>query len=224
MVGFAQAISVHGKVVRLINTNLLRFAMSRYTRDNGQASSWFYRGWAPSTKHQTKNTYSGWSKRATRGYQSDYDYDDRSREWEESTPSGSTKTREVEPETWAAAEVEIVDERDKNQGKTGTNNAAGSATANTTLDSAGDTATEKDAFRRRLEELHRLLNSRKGSLSATFKKNAEANDRAYDLDQKTIQALDALAVEYAAFETTMTKCYKRARGRRCITRSGLGGG
>ena len=54
------------------------------------------------------------------------------------------------------------------------------------------------------EELHRLLNSRKGSLSATFKKNAEANDRAYDLDQKTIQALDALAVEYGAFETTTT--------------------
>ena len=54
-------------------------------------------------------------------------------------------------------------------------------------------------------ELHRLLNNRKGSVSATKKKNAEANDRAYDLNQKTFQALDALAEEYAAFEVTITK-------------------
>ena len=48
-----------------------------------------------------------------------------------------------------------------------------------------------------------MLNSRKGSLSATHKKNAEANDKAYDLDQKTIQALDALAADYFAFEATL---------------------
>ena len=66
-------------------------------------------------------------------------------------------------------------------------------------------ATEKEAIRSRLGELHRLLNIRKGSLGATCKKNAEANDRAYDLNRKTIQALDALAEEYAAFEVTMAK-------------------
>ena len=34
----------------------------------------------------------------------------------------------------------------------------------------------------RLEELHRLLKNRKGSFCATCNKNAEAHDRAYDLN------------------------------------------
>ena len=89
----------------------------------------------------------------------------------------------VQPETRAAAVVEIVDKRDKNQGRAATNDAVGSATANTTLDSAGDAAKEKDATTRRLGELHRLLNSQNGSLSATYKKNAEAK-----VNQETIQA------------------------------------
>ena len=66
-------------------------------------------------------------------------------------------------------------------------------------------ATEKDTVRSRLGELHRLLNIRKGSLSATNKKNADANNRAYDMNQKKIQALDTLAEEYEAFEVTMKK-------------------
>ena len=107
------------------------------------------------------------------------------------------------PETSAAADVEIVDERDKNQGMASANNAAGRRADTATLVPVGDAATEKDAITRRLEELHRLLNSRKGSLSATYKKNAEANDKAYDLNQKTIQVLDALAADHIAFEATM---------------------
>ena len=83
------------------------------------------------------------------------------------------------------------------------NNAAGSRADTATLVPVGDAATEKDAITRRLEELHRLLNSRKGSLSATYKKNAEAYDKAYDLNQKTIQVLDALAADHIAFEATM---------------------
>ena len=77
-------------------------------------------------------------------------------------------------------------------------------TANTTGNSAGDADTEKDATMRRLGELHRLLNSREGSLNATYKKNTDANDKAYDLNQKSLQALDALAKEYVDFEITMT--------------------
>ena len=73
----------------------------------------------------------------------------------------------------------------------------GSWTANTTGNSAGDAATEKDATMRRLREFHRLLNSRKGTLNATYKKNTDANDKAYDLNQ------DALAAEHVAFEATM---------------------
>ena len=109
----------------------------------------------------------------------------------------------VQPETWADAEGEIVDERDKNQERTPTNDAVSSKTANTTGSSAGHVATEKEAVKRRLGELHRLLNSRKGSLHATYRKNTEANDKAYDLNQKSLQALDALAKEYVDFEVTM---------------------
>ena len=95
------------------------------------------------------------------------------------------------------------DERDKNQGMTSANNAAGSGADTATLVPVGDAATEKDAKKRRLGERHRLLNSRKGSLSATFKKNAKTNDKAYDLNQKTMQALDALAADHIAFEATV---------------------
>ena len=53
---------------------------------------------------------------------------------------------------------------------------------------------------RRMGELHRLLNSRKGSLNATYRKNRDADDKACDLNQKSIQALDALAKEYIDFD------------------------
>ena len=56
---------------------------------------------------------------------------------------------------------------------------------------------------RRLSELHRPLNSRKASLNATHRRNAEANDKAYDLYQKSVLALDALAKEYVDFEVTV---------------------
>ena len=68
--------------------------------------------------------------------------------------------------------------------------------ANTTGNSTGDTATEKEATMRRLGELHRLLNSRKGSLHATYRKNTYLN-------QESLRALDALAKEYVDFEATM---------------------
>ena len=44
------------------------------------------------------------------------------------------------------------------------------------------------ATARKLWELQRLLNNRKGSLSSTYKMNTEANTRVYDLHQKTMQA------------------------------------
>ena len=121
--------------------------------------------------------------------------------------SGMRMYREVrlrpggfQPETWADAEVEIVDERDTKQNSAAANDATGSKTANATGNSAGDAATEKDATMRRVGELHRLLDSRKGSLNATCRKNTDANDKAYDLNHKSFQALDALAKEYVDFE------------------------
>ena len=91
----------------------------------------------------------------------------------------------------------------KNQGRTATSDATGSKAANATGNSTGDAATEKEATMRRMGELHRLLNSRKGSLHATYRTNTEANDKAYDLNQKSMQALDALAKEYIDFEAIM---------------------
>ena len=39
-------------------------------------------------------------------------------------------------------------------------------------------------------------------MSATYKKNTEANTKVYDLNQKTMQALDRLADVYETFEDT----------------------
>ena len=139
---FAQAITVHGQIVCLTNT------LSRYTREKGPASSWYNRGWAPPTKQHTKDSYSGWSKRATRGYQSDFE--DRSRPWEDHRASGPAKENEEVSEAVAVAEVEAVENRDKNHGRAATDSAAGTAPARTTWDSAAATATEKEATRSRL--------------------------------------------------------------------------
>ena len=75
----------------------------------------------------------------------------------------------------------------------------------TTLASTAATATEKEAFRSRQGELHRLFNNRKGCFGATNKRNVEANDRAYDMNQKTKQALYTLAEECSTSEATMKK-------------------
>ena len=104
----------------------------------------------------------------------------------------------------------------RNQGKAATNDAVGSTTASTTGNSAADAATEKDATMRRLGELHRLFNSRKGSLNATYKKITDANDKACDPNQKSIQALDALAAKKRCLRGHHGKCHKRVRGRRCV--------
>ena len=165
---YAWAISVRGQTVCLTTTLLLRIQMSRYTREYGQASSWYNRDWAPPGKPHTKNSFSGWSKRATRGYLSDYD--DRSRQWEDSKPSGSTK--DIEGATEVATEQRLRSSR----AVTGItdvpllDNAVSVTQASTTCDSTMALATKKDAVRSRLGELHRLLNNRKGSLSATYKR------------------------------------------------------
>ena len=58
---------------------------------------------------------------------------------------------------------------------------------------------------RRKEAIRSLLKNRTGGLSATYRKTVKANDRAYDMNQRTIQAFDALAEEYTSFEASMKK-------------------
>ena len=64
------------KVASSAQHNLHHLAMPRYTRVYGKSSSWDDKGWAPST-----NSYSCWSKRATRGCYS--------HEWDEDASRGS---------------------------------------------------------------------------------------------------------------------------------------
>ena len=63
------------------------------------------------------------------------------------------------------------------------NEELGTSAENNPLTFTGDAASEKEAVKRRLGELHRLLNSRK----------VVANDKVYDFNEKSVQALDASA-------------------------------
>ena len=89
--------------------------MSRNTREYRQASSWCNRGGAPPAKQHTKNSHSGCSKRATRGYQSDCE--DRSRQWEDHKASGPAKENEEVSEAVAVAEVDPEENREKKKKK-----------------------------------------------------------------------------------------------------------
>ena len=66
--------------------------------------------WSSVLLVHTKSSFSGWSKRSTRGYHSDYG--DRSRQWEDSKPSDSTKDNEGAAEVVTEAEVEVVESRE----------------------------------------------------------------------------------------------------------------
>ena len=151
------------------STLSIHFAMPRLSRDCGKSSSWSAEGWATPA-----NSYSGWSKRASRGYCN--------HGWNEDATRGSPSAGRRNPRPGptrrlksrvSRAEVRVRPPRLKPLTE--------------------KVATDKEAAKRRLSELHRLLNSREGSLNATYRRNAEANDKAYDLNQKSVLALDALA-------------------------------
>ena len=144
--------------------------------------------------------YMLWSIRATRGFHS--------HEWDENASRGSTQTRGVQPETWADAEVEIMDGCDIKQGRAATNDATGSRAANATGNSTGDAATEEATMRRLGDSID--CYTAKGASTLPTAKKTDANDKAYDLNQKSSQALDALAKEYVDFEATMASVTKRA--------------
>ena len=59
--------------------------------------------------------------------------------------------------------LSCVDEQDRGQGRAVTTEATDRKVAGATGSSTGDAAADKRAAKRRLSELHRLLNSRKGS-------------------------------------------------------------
>ena len=51
-----------------------------------------------------------------------------------------------------------------------------------------------------LWKLQKILTSREGSLSQTYKNSTEANTKVYDLNQRTMQAHNNLALIFASFE------------------------
>ena len=158
--------------------------MSRYTRESGHSStSWFAKGWSPSkNKHQTtKSSDSGWSKRCTRGNPSEYE--GRHSYWDVG------KARDSANDTEGVA----VERKEKTHGRAKGTEEDGMAVLDTKENTPNqDNAKYFVATEQKLWELQRLLNDRNGSLSSTCKKNTEANTRVYDLNQKTMQALDAL--------------------------------
>ena len=86
-----------------------------------------------------------------------------------------------------------------------TEEVEGVAQVPTASDSAPADATDVETIRSKVWEQQRLLNNQNGRLSITYKKNAEANTRAYDHNHKTMQALDTSAEEYEIFEEIMKK-------------------
>ena len=117
-------------------------------------------GWAPPVKQHTNHSHSGWSKRATRGYQSDYECRSRG--------PGKWKFR-ASPRLWLW-QVDVVETRHNNHVRAATDNLASTGPARTTRDSVAATATEKETVRSMLGELRVPLNSRKGGLSVTYNK------------------------------------------------------
>ena len=111
-----------------------------------------------------------------------------------------------------------MDEQDRSQCRAATTEATDRKAADATGSSTGDAATDREAVKRRLSELHGLLNSRNGSLNATYRKNVEANDKAYDLNQTSVQALDVLAKEHVDFEVTMANVTSKRLETHCMSR------
>ena len=110
LMGLAQATSASGKSCFVCSTQSIHLAMPRLSRDYGKSSSWYAEGWAT-----LANSYSGWSKRASRGYCN--------HGWNEDATRGSPSAGEAQPETWADAEVEIAGEQSRSQGQTPTTEA-----------------------------------------------------------------------------------------------------
>ena len=114
----------------------------------------------------------------------------------EGTISGmSGKSHDSAKDNEVEVEVEVIEGRDESQGCHGTGDVEEVAEVPKANDSALADATDVDTIRSKLWELQRLLNNRLGSLCATCKKNAEANTRGFDLNQKNMQALGTLAAE-----------------------------
>ena len=138
-------------------------AMSQYTREYGRTSSWYDKEWAPSSKHNARNNFSGWSKRGTRGNPAEFE--GRFRQSDEGRHRESACGHGADVEV----EVEVLGDRDKRHGCDGTREMLWRFRWRPQL-ATPHLSTSADMIRTKLWELQRLLNNRKGSLSATYEK------------------------------------------------------
>ena len=170
-------------------TNLpSKFArMSRHTLESGRTSSWY------DMQQTAKSSYSGWSRRGTRGNPAECE--GRYTHWDEGRSHDSAKD----------TEGDAAEGRDKNRGDAGKEDDGENAQAPKVSAPVPANVTDVETTQKKLWELQRLLNNGKGSLSSTYMKNTEANTKACDLDQMTMQALDTLAGECEIFEESMKK-------------------
>ena len=110
-------------------THLLHLLpMSRHTREYGRTSSLYNKEWAPPSKHNARNSYSGWSKRGTRGNPAEHE--GRFNQWDEGKSRDSAKDNEAE------VEVEVVVDHDKSHNYDGTGDVEGVAQVPKASDSA----------------------------------------------------------------------------------------
>ena len=139
----------------------------------------------PRKKQQTaKSSCSGWSRWGTRGNPAEYE--GRYSHWDEGRSHDSAKD----------TEGDAAEGQDKNRGDAGTENGGEAAPAPKENANELVNVTDVETPHKKQRELQRLMNHRKGSLSSTNKKIAEANTKAYDLNQKTMQSLGTLAEEF----------------------------
>ena len=134
--------------------------ISHYTRESG-SSSWYDKGWSPSTnKHQTsKSSYSGWSRRGPRGNPAEDA--GRHSHWDEGRAQDSAN------DTDGGA----MDGQDKNRGgDVGTEEGGETVPGSKVSAPEPVNATDSEATEKKLWELQRLLNNRKGTLLYVFKR------------------------------------------------------
>ena len=84
----------------------------------------------------------------------------------------------------------------------------------------GGGALTNNVTKKDLWALQRVPDSGKSSLSSTYKRNAEANNKVYDLNQRTVVALDRLAEVHETFRGHVGHRGKGVRCRRHVVRFG----
>ena len=150
----------------------------------------------------TKSSYSGWSKRCVLAES-------------QVSKKADTATGTMIKHKILQTTPKVLEWKGKKRLKEGRKNRGGRCGC---AGHKGERLGTDECEEKRLWELHRLANNRKGSLSSACKKNSEANNKVYDLKQRTVAALDRLAEVYETFRGHVGHRGKGVRCRRHVVR------